>query len=289
VAFAGSNQHFYAGLKQAVVDIGGTSVHLAPTGVRVYLNDAKYPSSGPWDWKMVPDGARGCVSIRPQLWELINGHLDHNLRAFLMAAPKGPTSLLGLWHEASGDGPGYGPGNAYKDYFSLLNKHFKRQGGASGLLRDAQHYVQNKAHIWGANVKVGAIEVVSKTDPSMLAGTLDRWMATDLDFYACDIYDSKTADAHPAKLLDAFKAVSDKRTHPHSATIGIAETNSRFPGRRPYWFSGAWSWLKSAGFTSSRTCFLTYWNAHGLESGGWLPADWATIDALYSIFAESSP
>ena len=49
-----------------------------------------------------------------------------------------------------------------------------------------------------------------------------------------------------------------------------------------------WSWLQSNGYTSNSTCFLSFWNATGAESGAWIADDWATIDALYAIFAESS-
>jgi hypothetical protein len=283
---------------------------LAPNGVRVYLNEevGNYPGpippvppvSSTNPWLPFETTTRICLSIRPPLWELVNGNLDADLKALLMAAPGGPTSLLGLWHEASGDSDadgddtddvsGCGPGKIYGPYFTQLDSQFPGQGGASGLLRRAQQYVQGRARLWGANVKVGAIEVVSSSDPATLADKLDPWMATDLDFYACDVYDNADATAHPSDLLDAFKTVCDHLvTAPSTATIAITETNSRVPGRRPFWFTSAWSWLRSNGFTSNRTSFLTYWRPNGLESGAWLPGDEATIDALSAIFAQSSP
>jgi hypothetical protein len=161
-------------------------------------------------------------------------------------------------------------------------------GGAAGLLTQAQAYVQQKAQAWKANVKVGAIEVVETADPSALASNLKPWMAADLEFYACDTYDFKDGSANPSGLLNAFKALCDNLA-PGGAAIGVTETNTRFPGRRPYWFTSVWSWLQSNGFTANATCFLTYWNATGIESGAWIADDWATIDALYAIFAESSP
>jgi hypothetical protein len=69
----------------------------------------------------------------------------------------------------------------------------------------------------------------------------------------------------------------------------VTETNSRFPGRRPFWFTAVWSWLASHGYTSNATSFLTFWSAHGAESGAWIPDDWATIDALHAIFKASKP
>jgi hypothetical protein len=296
VAFAGANQHPFADLQKATVDIGGATKHLKPTGQRVYLNDGTFPSSV-FTWPALSDSrARACVSIRPPLWELINPRtypkLATELDHFLKAAPKGATSLVGLWHEASSDGPAgaYNKQSSPPGYFNYLDTHFRKQGGAAGLLRKAQTFVQERARDLHANVKVGAIEVVATTDVTHLRKNLDKWMADDLDFYACDVYDSRDGTAVPADLLHAFQTVvKGHTTAGHHPSICITETNSRFPGRRPYWFTAAWSWLKSNGHTSSSVCFLTYWNATGIESGAWIPDDWATIDALYGIVAESSP
>jgi hypothetical protein len=296
MAFAGSNQGQYANVQSATVDIGGSTFPLVPNGQRVYLNDGTFPNST-FTWPVLSDpGARACVSIRPPLWELINPGqnpgLATELDSFLMAAPGGPTSLVGLWHEASTTGPGgsYDTGSTPAGYFSSLDSQFPGQGGAAGLLRKAQTFVQQRAQTLGANVKVGVIEVVNTSDPTTLAGNLDDFMADDLDFYACDVYDSKDATALPADLLGAFQTVVKGHiTTGALPSIGITETNSRFPGRRPFWFTAAWSWLQSNGHTSNTVCFLTYWNPTGIESGAWIPDDWATIDSLYGIFAESSP
>jgi hypothetical protein len=280
--------------------------------MRVYLNDAPdgFPSTGAnnvWTWSSVPAGVRGCLSFRPALFELVNPTMypavAAALDAFLNAAPGGPTSLLGLWHEASGDnkngmtqncGPQNseicrGPGGVYSDYFASLDSNFKGEGGAKGLLRQAQMFVQTRAQTLGANVKVGAIEVVSKNSPSDLADTISDWMAPGLDFYACDVYDDKTGTVDPTSLLTAFQQVCTTVNNGTVPTIGVTETNSRFPGRRPFWFTSVWSWLRSNGYTSNRTCFLTYWRDQGLESGAWIPTDWATIDSLYGIFTQSVP
>jgi hypothetical protein len=50
-----------------------------------------------------------------------------------------------------------------------------------------------------------------------------------------------------------------------------------------------WSWLQTNGFTDDTSCFLTYWNDSGEESGPWLTDDWATFDTLYAIFEQSAP
>jgi hypothetical protein len=305
VAFAGSNQDQYPNLQAATVDIGGSTVSLTPNGQRVYLNDGTFPNST-FTWPTLSDpSARAAVSIRPPLFELINPSqypdLATELDNFLMAAPGGPTSLVALWHEASGDNDGSqqncgtsgnevcrGPGGAYSDYFASLDSQFPGQGGAHGLLTQAQSFVQSRAQTLGANVKVGAIEVVSRTDSS-LATTISEWMAGGLDFYAADVYDNKTGTADPSALLGNFQSVCKTVNGGTIPSIGVTETNSRFPGRRPFWFTSVWSWLQSNGHTSNSVSFLTYWNQTGLESGAWIPDDWATIDSLYGIFSESSP
>jgi hypothetical protein len=319
VAFAGSNKSQYGNLQSATVDIGGSTRSVVPNGQRVYINSGGTPSST-FSWPTLYNGdgtvatnARACVSIYPPLWELINPgtypDLASELDNFLKGAPAGPPSLVGLWHEASGDNDGSkktcgpnndlvcrGPGGAYSEYFAQLDSTFPNQGGASGLLKSAQAYVQkrvralNNAEPGIANVLVGAIEVVSRTDPSKLGSVLNPWMADNLDFYAADVYDDRYASAVPSALLDAFqKVVVGHMTNGLYPTIGIGETNSRFPGRRPFWFASVWSWLKSNGHTSDKVCFLTFWHHDGTESGDWIPDDWATIDVLYGICAESSP
>lgn len=296
MAFAGSNAGQYPNLQNATVDIGGSTVSLMPNGQRVYLNDGTFPNSV-FTWPTLSDpSARACISIRPPLWELINPDqfpdVASELDNFLMAAPTGPTSLVGLWHEASTTGPGgsYNANSTPAGYFSSLDSQFPGQGGAAGLLSKAQTFVQSRAQELGANVIVGAIEVVNTAKATTLGSQLNPWMAENLDFYACDVYDFKDASAVPGDLLDAFQTVVEARmTSGQFPTIGITETNSRFPGRRPRWFTDAWSWLQTNSHTSNKVCFLTFWDATGIESGAWIPDDWATIDALHGILAESSP
>lgn len=294
MAFAGANDVIYETMQETSVPIGDAAVSMTPTGARVYLNDATYPYNGIPAWEQPDSYGRICVSIRPELWKLINGYYDSQLQAFLTAAPAGPTSLVALWHEASTMGAS---GGIYNPYFESLDTNFKNSGGAAGLLTQAQTYVQAKAQLWQANVQVGAIEMVDTDDGAQLWGRVCPWMASGLDFYACDVYDSSTADADPCLLLDAWQwaCTEQQNTVPPTVpasfvpTIGITETNSRFPARRPWWFTTAWSWLQQNGYTSDVTSFLTFWNPNGAESGDWIPEDWATIDALYAILAQSSP
>jgi hypothetical protein len=294
MTFAGSNLQTFDFLRDA---------GLSPTGARIYFNEhGTLPGPLPAAWPTITDPdpgdpsdpgtpitAHACVSIRPDL-ELLLGlipgkpNLDADLKNFLVGkhgAPGGHTSLLALWHEASTQGPA----KRYHDYFSYLDKKYPTMK-AAGLLREAQAYVQGKAQAWKANVKVGAIEVVGTAGTSGLA----KWMAGDLDFYACDIYDTRGCDAHPYPMLGSFKDTCDGLMSPgRKATIAVTETNSRCSGRRPWWFHTVWSWLQSHGFTSNTSCFLTFWRLKATESGGWRPNDTATIEALKKIFERSSP
>jgi hypothetical protein len=259
MTFAGSNAHVFPYMEKA---------GLHPTGQRIYLNESVYPGPVPKSWPAISGNpAHACVSIRPDLEELLHGHLDAPLKHFLDTAPGGPTSLLGLWHEASTGGPA-----------GIYKKH----GITGPRLKAAQQYVQKLSHDNGCNVKVGAIDVVGIEHPG-------EWMAKDLDFYACDIYDNKECDAKPYEMLGKFKDQCDALMTSGQAIIGVAETNSRCSARRPFWFHTVWSWLETRGFTSNTSCFLTFWRLHATESGGWLPKDKATIKALNKIFERSSP
>ncbi len=286
MAFAGANDVIYETMQETSVPIGDAAVSMTPTGARVYLDSETYPYDGIPAWEQPDSYGRICVSIRPELWKLINGYYDSQLQAFLTAAPAGPTSLVALWHEASTMGAS---GGSYYTYFESLDQNFPNSGGAAGLLTQAQTYVQAKAQLWQANVQVGAIEMVDTDDANSLWDRVNPWMALNLDFYACDIYDSSTADTDPCSLLVTWQGVCAELVLGGYATIGITETNSRFPARRPWWFTTAWSWLQQNGYTSDVTSFLTFWNPNGAESGDWIPEDWATIDALYAILAQSSP
>ena len=283
MAFAGASARVFSIMQTTTVDIGGSAQLLGPTGQRVYLNSGSDNPSPIPAWPSLTSPA--AVSFRPALYELIQGNMDSDLQAFLTGAPAAPAapSLVGMWHEASSQGPN----KAYAPYFSSLDQGFPGQGGAAGLLTKAQSYVQKKAQAWNANVKVGAIEVNQATSDTNAWNNLSQWMAPGLDFYATDTYDGKDGTSVPADLMNAFQYVAN-RLGPNAA-VGVTETNSRFPGRRPYWFTAMWSWLVSNGYTSNSTCYLTFWNPTGQESGDWIADDWATIDAFYAIFQQSSP
>ena len=187
----------------------------------------------------------------------------------MKSAPPGAPSLLALWHEAGGAaGHGGGPAGIYPPSVT------------GPALKAAQKHVQRLARDHGCNVRVGAIEVVGHRHVA-------DWMARDLDFYGCDIYDNAEGSARPSVLLDAFAdrcaGISGK------PVITVCETNSRFAQRRPHWFRAVWSWLHQNTGRSAGTGMLTYWNDAGLESGRWRPADDATIRELDAIFAQASP
>jgi hypothetical protein len=289
---------------------------LAPTGMRTYVNEEsgtlpyQYPATvfnptpfptGPSAWPTVtdddtsdpndvgtdaPSAAHMMVSIRPQLYELTQGQLDGALHDFLSTAPAGHTSLLGLWHEASPNQSGVrGPNGIYEPYFSGLDTNFPRQGGAAGLLRTAQAYVRDFADTNNYNVEVGAIDVVGIS--TLNAGL---YMAENLDFYACDIYDDSNCQAHPSDMLTAFKGTCAPLAKKVPLIIAVGETNSRCSQRRPWWFQTVWGWLQTNGPASSNSCsFLTFWGGSGGESGPWMSGDQATIAELNTIFQQSSP
>jgi hypothetical protein len=243
---------------------------LKPTGQRIYLNEKEFPGPVPNKWPPISGNpAHACVSIRPNLDLLLNHKLDRELTTFLRNAPAGPTSLLGLWHEASTGGP--------DGIYRKVSPHVTGK-----KLTAAQKYVQALAQRVKANVKVGAIDIVGITRPA-------EWMATNLDFYACDIYDNKNCNAMPYPMLGQFKEQCDRLVSSKNATISVTECNSRRSERRPFWFHTVWSWLQVHGYTSNTSCFLTFWRLNAPESGGWRPNDKATIEALKAIFEQSSP
>jgi hypothetical protein len=251
---------------QAAVVNPQTKQHLNPTGQRIYKNEHTFPGAVPAKWPLITGSpAHACVSIRPDLKLLNAGKLNGALEDFLGSAPAGPTSLLGLWHEAST----LGPAMIYKGLIT------------AGELREAQMRVHELAA--KTNVKVGAIDVVGILQPT-------EWMSPGLDFYACDIYDDKHCAAVPYTMLGKFKDQCDELNKAHGpATIAVTETNTRCKARRPFWFHIVWSWLQTRGFTSNTSCFLTFWRPKATESGGWVPSDQATIDVLNAIFEQSKP
>jgi hypothetical protein len=265
MTFAGSNRDYFSVLEDTTVLIDGKEHHLRPTGERIYLNyQSKSPGPVPASWPKMPNStARAAISIRPDPVAVNKGQLDSALIKFLTSAPaSGGRWLLGLWHEAS-----------VQDYPIEASD-----------LRQAQSHVQALAHQHAPHVLVGAID-----EARISAKNARKWMAKNLDFYCCDLYDTKAFDAVPSQILDDFRKYSDALMETGKARIGVTETNTGSPKRRPYWFTHAWSWLQSNGFTSDESCFLTYWNPVGAYSGPWLPKDTATIKALYPIFEKSAP
>lgn len=279
MAFAGCN----AGNFQKMVNTCTVNKHvpcLEPTGFRFYLNNRPFPGPVPKKWPVLSNvtgkaahAAHAVVSIRPDLDKLLEGSLDEALIAFMQTAPGGPTSLLGLWHEASTNGPA----GVYKGKITPA-KLVAAQSHVQALAKDPKNKI---------NVKVGAIETVPISQ-----NKAQMYMAPGLDFYACDIYDNKQGTAKPYELLGAFKHACDTLNAKHGfgpATIGVTEANSRFSRRRPFWFHTTWSWMQTRGFTSNTSCFLTFWRTRSGESGAWDNFDNATIRTLNSIFKESKP
>jgi len=83
MTFAGSDAHVFPFMQKA---------GLQPTGQRIYMNEDKFPDAVPKKWPVIAGNpAHACVSIRPNLDDLLKGKLDYPLTRFLKSAPAGPT------------------------------------------------------------------------------------------------------------------------------------------------------------------------------------------------------
>jgi hypothetical protein len=70
--------------------------------LRLYNTPAEgVPPSFPGRNQVIPAGLVGCVSIRPNVADVIAGDLDTELTAYLRSAPSG--SLITAWHEGNGN------------------------------------------------------------------------------------------------------------------------------------------------------------------------------------------
>jgi hypothetical protein len=269
-----------------------------PTGVRIYLDEVTYPNTTGYASDMWPDitteydsPAHALVSIRPDIEMLIDGVFDAGLYAFMQEAPGGPTSLLTMWHEAA--------------TFSATDPNYPQK---PALFREGLVHLQQLAageiagYSESTNVKVGVVDI----NPSYLDDPADvyaTWMAANLDWYGCDLYDNSTFDLSVYDELNAFQGYIN--TLPGSIAnanwpVNLPECNSRTDSatgnstiattgptgyRRSDFFHYAWAWLQNIGPGGHSSGLLGFWGGTGDEGSPWPPAD-TPAGSLAAMVAE---
>jgi hypothetical protein len=286
----------------------------APTGVRWYMDDVKYPNTTGYADVSWPDitalyhsPAHALVSIRPDIEMLIDGKFDAELYEFMRSAPAGPASLLTIWHECA--------------TFTLHDPRYPKKPALyrEGLAR-VQALAAGKIHPYRkrTDVRVGVIDINPgylndyphhKNDPRAVYA---EWMIANLDWYGCDLYDNKKLNLSVYDELNAFRAyVNDLPGSVPGADwpVNLPECNSRYPAkgvstvrtsgptgfRRSDFFHYAWSWLKDAGPGGPCSGLLGFWGGTGGEGAPWPPVNnpkrslEALITELNAENAESAP
>jgi hypothetical protein len=281
-----------------------------PTGVRIYLDAKTYPNTTGYVGVSWPDitqkynsSAHAVVSIRPEVSLLTQGNFDASLHAFMLTAPAGTASLLTMWHEAATDA--LDPTNDYPTHPDLFREGLARmQALAAGQIPG-----------YGpTNVKVGVIDVNPSAIPlsaySSAQDAYNTWMAANLDWYGCDLYDNKDLTLSAYDELNQFRDLVN--TLPGSdadadAPINLPECNSRSwtdaqgvvhstaptsgptGFRRSDFFHYAWAWLQNIGPASHCSGLLGFWRQGAPEGSpsGWPPVD-DPAGSLSAMVAELS-
>lgn len=304
-AFAGADKSAFAIMLNGGT-VNGVSVPpltTAPTAVRWYIDQTTFPNQTPgyyssppptgiggWpDLSVAPynSTAHALVSIRPDVAMLLNGEFDDDLTAFMGTAPGGPASLLTMWHEVA--------------TFSFTHPAYPQISDAAFFL-EGLTYLQQLAQ--GTNVKVGAINVspnalTMKNYPPGYThqDVYNTWMAANLDWYGCDLYDNPTYDLSAYDELTEFQTCANNLTGSIANAnwpINIPEINSpiynptgQMPPpptapstittsgptgyRRSDFFNFAWSWIENVAPASHCTGLLGFWNGPGNEGSVWPP------------------
>jgi hypothetical protein len=211
----------------------------------------------PATWPALPAGKVGFYTIYPNPDKLLAGELDTALRAFIGSAPA-QGGVLTAYAEADASPGGGG--------------QFAPLGLTQAKLHQVHAHLQALCH--GSRVKYGA--VFCGVSPASVA-----FAVPGLDFYALDWYDTWNPALFEA-LSQWRRSVSAIQPSP---VLAIAETNSKVPARRPYWFSAVFGWLKGYQLENGGRAlgYWSYWNPIGPLSGPWLPNDTATIATLNSM------
>jgi hypothetical protein len=285
MGFAGANRSAFATM------LSGRP-HTPPTGVRWYMDDTHYPNTTGYASASWPDitteyhsRAHALVSIRPDIEMLVDGKFDAGLYAFMRGAPAGPASLLTIWHECA--------------TFTLHDPRYPKN---PALYRQGLSHLQalaaGKIHPYSepTDVKVGVIDINPgylkdyphhKNDPKAVYA---EWMAANLDWYGCDLYDNKTLDLSVYEELNTFREYINSLPESEKNAdwpINLPECNSRYPKkgvstvrtsgptrfRRSDFFHYAWSWLQDIGPGGPCSGLLGFWGGTGGEGAPWPPVN----------------
>lgn len=293
MSFAGANAGAFSDM------ISGPSAPATPpTGIRVYLDQITYPNTKGYSGVTWPDitaeygsPAHALVSIRPDIGMLNAGDFDADLYAFMQSAPAGHASLLTMWHECatdSGQNPNY-PTDAATFRSGLVHLQQLAAGEISGYPNST-------------DVKVGVIDI----NPSYLGddpgSVYARWMAANLDWYGCDLYDNASLDLSVYDELNAFRgyintlpgSVADANwpvnlpecnSRVVSATVSTNTTTGPTGYRRSDFFHYAWAWLQTVGPVGNSSGLLGFWNGPGNEGSPYPPQD-SPAGSLAAMVAE---
>jgi hypothetical protein len=304
---------------------GSPVISPAPTAIRWYMDTSTYPNTtGGYggtglEWPDISDlygsSAHALVSIRPDIDKLNAGDFDAALSTFMQQAPAGTASLLTIWHEAA--------------TFNLSNSNYPQ---------DPVTYVAALTHLQklaageigsypSTDVKIGVIDVNPSAlplakypdatypfTPTDAQDVYNVWMAPNLDWYGCDLYDNTSYDLSAYDELNSFRTCINNITGSDAGAdwpVNIPELNSpvdtaagtstiAVPGsptgyRRSDFFHYAWTWLQTIGPASHCSGLLGFWNGPGSEGSPWPPANTpsgsqaAMVSLLETINGESYP
>lgn len=276
MVFAGANRAIY---EQMWTVVPGKLSH-GPSAARIYLDPHEYPNVTGYAnllWPVVSHNGHSMVSIRPDITMLNNGDFDNDLINFMASAPSGPTNLLTIWHEAATLG--------------LMDPNYPHQPDEfrRGQARMAELVAES-----GANVNFGMINIDARTQE-----LYDTWMAPNLHWYGCDLYDNRRCSKSVFNALDDFQAKMNALGGGSgaNAAINVPECNSRRHSaispdcgspRRAEFFGLIRAWFGHADQSSNMSGMLTFWGKGGL-SATWDPGDTVVVNELSTIFGSSSP
>jgi len=232
------------------------SAGIPVSGERYYCEKDNVPDA----WPARPTDPNGtvymCVSIYPNVSNLLNGAYDSKLTNFMAGSISG--DMLNCWHEASNQNYVDGNGEAITG------------PDETNMLVYLYHFAK-RIH---ANCVVGAIDNTTWNT---------NWMPPGLDFYGMDVYYDDDCD--PTVPLNKWAGhVYTEGYGATNATISVCECNASEETNRPSYFYEAANWVWNQAHNGPR-CFLTYWGTepgHPL-SGPFLTNDIPTITELDNI------